>query len=83
LIESTDLTKAIQFMKENKDGFVKIMKHIQDTYNLSKSLTFLNVIKDFYRDNGFVFTIEVIAKIMIKYGYEFKSLKEIRNLYYN
>jgi hypothetical protein len=83
LIESTDLTKAIQFMKENKDGFVKIMKHIQDTYNLSKSLTFLNVIKDFYRNNGFVFTIEVIAKIMIKYGYEFKSLKEIRNLYYN
>jgi hypothetical protein len=83
IIESTDLTQAIQFMKENEVGFIKIMKHIQDTYNLSKSLTFLNVIKDFYRNNGFIFTIEVMAKIMIKYGYDFKSLKEIRDLYYN
>lgn len=83
VIEATDLTKAIQFMKENEVGFVKIIKHIQDTYNVSKPLAFLNAIKDFYNDYAYIFTIEVIAKIMIKYGYDFKSLKEIRNLYYN
>ena len=83
IITSTDLTKAIQFMKENEVGFIKIMKHIQDTYNMSKPLAFLNLIKDFYKNNSFIFTIEVISKIMIKYGYDFKSLKEIRNLYYS
>ena len=58
------------------------MKHIQDTENISKPLAFLNLIKDYYNDNGYIFTTEVIAKIMIKYGYDFKSLKEIRDLYY-
>ena len=82
IIESTDLTEAIQFMKENEAGFIKIMKHIQDSYNMSKPLAFLNLIKDYYNRNNFIFTIEVVSKIMIKYGYDFKSLKEIRNLYY-
>ncbi len=82
VIQSTDLTKAIQFMKENEFGFIKIIKHIQDTYTMSKPLAFLNAIKDYYKNNDFIFTIEVMAKIMIKYGYDFKSLKEIRNLYY-
>jgi len=83
LISSTDLTKAIKFMQENEVGFVKIMKHIEENYNMSKPLAFLNTIKDYYSNNGFIFTIEVIAKIMVKYGYDFKSLKEIRNLYYS
>lgn len=83
VIESTGLTTAIQFMAENKAGFIKIIEHIQCNYNLPKPLAFLNVIKDFYNDYSYIFTIEVIAKIMIKYGYDFKSLKEIRNLYYN
>ena len=82
IINSTDLTKAIEFMKQNEAGFIKIMKHIQDTENISKPLAFLDLIKDYYRNNGHIFTIEVIAKIMIKYGYDFKSLKEIRDLYY-
>jgi|688.fasta_scaffold188308_4 hypothetical protein len=82
IINSTDLTKAIEFMKKNEAGFVKIMKHIQESENLSKPLAFLNLIKDYYKNNGFIFTIEVIAKIMIKYGYDFKSFKEIRDLYY-
>lgn len=83
VINATDLTEAIKFMTENKAGFVKIIEHFQYNYNLSKPLAFLNAIKDFYNGYGYIFTIEVIAKIMIKYGYDFKSLKEIRDLYYS
>ena len=81
-IKSTDLKNAIEFMKENEVGFIKFMGHMQDNNGLSKPLAFLQVIKDFYADNSHIFTIEVIAKIMIKYGYDFKSLQEMRELYY-
>lgn len=79
IINTTDLTKAIKFMSDNKNSMVKFM----DSYKIEKPLAFLNMIKDFYNDYSMsIFTIEVIAKIMIKYGYNFKSLKEIRTLYY-
>lgn len=79
IINTTDITKAIKFMYDNKNAMVKFM----DSYKIEKSLAFLNMIKDFYSEYYMtIFTIEVIAKIMIKYGYNFKSLKEIRELYH-
>ena len=49
----------------------------------SKSLSFLNVLKDYYRDNFyFPEDTNAIIKIMIKYGYNFKSMKEATNLIY-
>jgi hypothetical protein len=80
-INSVDLTKAIKFMEKNKRGFIHIMNNFQKNEKMSKPLAFLNTIKDFYKGYmSAIFTVEVIAKIMIKYGYDFISLKEIRKL---
>jgi hypothetical protein len=81
LINSTNLAKAIEFMEKNKKGFEFFMKTLQETEKQSKSMAFLNTVKDYY-DNHYIFTIPVMSKVMIKYGYDFTSLKEIRELMY-
>ena len=83
-IMDADLKRVIIFMKENEKGFKHFMNYFQTELNQNKSESFLNTVKDFYRDNfSLPYDTNSIIKIMIKYGYEFKSRKEIINLINN
>lgn len=81
-INSTDLSKAIDFMKKNEEGITFFMNNLQKT-GMSKPLAFLTVIKNYYRQAmPNPFTVDVMAKILTKYGYDVKSMLEIKNLMY-
>lgn len=81
-IESANLSNAIEIMKKNEKGFKFFMNsYQQDGY--SKPIAFLLTVKDYYSNYPSLFDINVMAKIMIKYGYDFKSIKEIGDFMYH
>jgi hypothetical protein len=79
-IMNTDLTRVKDIMTKNKKGFIYFMEHLISE-GLTKDLAFASVIKDFYADEfNYHEDTNAIIKIMVKYGYEFTSIKEANKL---
>jgi hypothetical protein len=82
-ILKSDLSRVIRIMKENEKGFKHFMNYFKNENGLNKSNSFLSTVKSFYKPQfTFSHDTNAIIKVMIKYGYEFKSRKEIVDLIY-
>ena len=82
-ILKSDLSRVIRIMKENEKGFKHFMNYFKNENGLNKSDSFLSTVKSFYKPQfTFSHDTNAIIKVMIKYGYEFKSRKEIVDLIY-
>ena len=79
-IITTDLSKVVGVMTDNKKGFTLFMDNLM-TEGLSKDLAFASVVKDYYSHKfDYVRDTNAIIKVMVKYGYEFTNMIEANKL---
>lgn len=78
-IMTSDLTRVKKIMTINKEGFTFFMKNLIDK-GISKDIAFANVCRDYYNKNFIYSDIKAIIKVMVKYGYNFTSMKDVINL---
>lgn len=76
-IMKADLTRVKKIMTDNKKGFTYLM----ETVGGSKDLSFASVVKDYY-SHKFEYRMDTnaIIKVMVKYGYEFTTMKDANKL---
>ena len=77
-IMSADLTKVKNVMSANQKGFEILMP----TINENKSIAFASVVKDYFNHLfNYPTDTNAVIKVMIKYGYDFKTKKEAIKLF--
>lgn len=76
-IMNADLTSVKKIMTDNKKGFTYLMGNIDS----SKDLSFASVVQDYYSHKfDFMRDTNAIIKVMVKYGYEFTTMKNANKL---
>jgi len=81
-VKNTDILKLKKFIKENQVGFDYLMSSVIKTEGKSKYKAFADVMVDYYKASRYRFTIEEYARLMIEFGYNFKSIDEVHNMIY-